>query len=61
MKPFKTEKYNDFTKAANRKKMEKAIAQVESQFGKEYSSVTRSKSEIISEIVLAVLNKVDFQ
>lgn len=39
MKAFKTEKYNDFTKAANRQKMEKAIAQVESKFGKEYSII----------------------
>ena len=39
MKPFKTEKYTDFTQSANRKKMEKAIAQVESEFGKEYSII----------------------
>jgi len=39
MKQFRTEKYNDFTKTETRKKMEKAIAQVESQFGKEYSII----------------------
>ena len=39
MKSFKTEKYNDFTKADIKKKMEKAIAQVESEFGKEYSII----------------------
>ena len=39
MKSFRTEKYTDFTKAVNRKKMEKAIADVESQFGKEYSII----------------------
>lgn len=39
MKQFKTEKYNDFTKPVMRKKMEKAIAHVESQFGKEYSLI----------------------
>ena len=39
MKAFKTEQYTDFTKAANRKKMQKAIAQIESQFGKEYSII----------------------
>lgn len=39
MKPFRTEKYNDFTKPAVRKKMEKALAQVESEFGREYSII----------------------
>ncbi len=39
MKTFKTEKYNDFTKPAIRKKMEKALALVESQFGREYSII----------------------
>jgi 1-pyrroline-5-carboxylate dehydrogenase len=39
MKAFKTEQYTDFTKAANRKKMQRAIAQVESKFGKEYSII----------------------
>jgi 1-pyrroline-5-carboxylate dehydrogenase len=39
MKAFKNETYTDFTKAANRAKMEKAIAEVESQFGKEYNII----------------------
>jgi 1-pyrroline-5-carboxylate dehydrogenase len=39
MKKFKTEKYNDFTKPVIRKKMEKALAMVESQFGREYSII----------------------
>lgn len=43
MKPFRTEKYNDFTKPAIRKKMEKALAQVESQFGREYNIIIGGK------------------
>ncbi|MGD9379367.1 MAG: L-glutamate gamma-semialdehyde dehydrogenase [candidate division WOR-3 bacterium] len=39
MKAFRTEQYTDFTNAANKKKMQKAIAKVESQFGKEYSII----------------------
>lgn len=39
MKPFKNETYTDFTKSANRAKMEKAIAEVESQLGREYSII----------------------
>jgi 1-pyrroline-5-carboxylate dehydrogenase len=39
MKQFRTEKYNDFTKPAIRKKMEKALVQVESEFGREYSII----------------------
>ncbi|HEC79018.1 MAG TPA: L-glutamate gamma-semialdehyde dehydrogenase [candidate division WOR-3 bacterium] len=39
MKPFRNEKYNDFTKPSIRKKMEKAIKEVEAQFGKEYSII----------------------
>ncbi len=36
MKSFRNEKYTDFTKSENRKKMEKILAEVEAQFGKEY-------------------------
>jgi 1-pyrroline-5-carboxylate dehydrogenase len=43
MKPFRNEKYTNFTKTANRKKMEKTLAQVESQFGKEYSIIIGGK------------------
>jgi len=43
MKPFRTEKYNDFTKPVIRKKMEKALAKVESQFGREYSIIIGGK------------------
>ncbi|MCK4250799.1 L-glutamate gamma-semialdehyde dehydrogenase [candidate division WOR-3 bacterium] len=43
MKPFRTEKYNDFTKPVIRKKMEKALAYVESQFGREYSIIIGGK------------------
>lgn len=39
MKPFKNEKYNDFTKPENRKKMERTLAEVESQFGREYNII----------------------
>jgi 1-pyrroline-5-carboxylate dehydrogenase len=39
MKPFRPEKYTDFTKPANRKIMEKTLAKVESDFGKEYSLI----------------------
>ena len=43
MKPFRTEKYNDFTKPIIRKKMEKALAMVESQLGKTYSIIIGGK------------------
>ncbi|MGB3478495.1 MAG: L-glutamate gamma-semialdehyde dehydrogenase [bacterium] len=43
MKMFRTEKYNDFTKPAIRKKMEKALAQVESQLGREYKIIIGGK------------------
>lgn len=43
MRPFRNEKLTDFTKSLNRKKMEKALAQVESQFGREYSIIIGSK------------------
>jgi 1-pyrroline-5-carboxylate dehydrogenase len=43
MKPFRTEKYNDFTKPVIREKMEKALAKVESQFGREYSIIIGGK------------------
>jgi 1-pyrroline-5-carboxylate dehydrogenase len=43
MKTFRTEKYNDFTKPAIRKKMEKALAQVESQLGREYKIIIGGK------------------
>jgi len=36
MKSFRNEAYTEFTKPENRKRMEKALAQVEAQFGKEY-------------------------
>ncbi len=39
MRPFRNEKLTDFTKPSNRKKMEEALAQVESQFGREYSII----------------------
>ena len=39
MKQFRTEKYNNFTKPAIRKKMEKALVQVESEFGREYNII----------------------
>ncbi|MBE0432110.1 L-glutamate gamma-semialdehyde dehydrogenase [candidate division WOR-3 bacterium] len=39
MKPFKPEKYTDFSKPANRKLMEKTLAKVASEFGKEYSII----------------------
>jgi len=39
MKPFRNEKYTDFTKPANRDKMKKALASVESRFGREYSII----------------------
>lgn len=43
MKTFKTEKYNDFTKPATRKKMEKALAMTRSSFGREYSIIIGGK------------------
>ncbi len=43
MRPFRNEKLTDFTKSLNRKKMEKNIAQVESQFGREYSIIIGSE------------------
>lgn len=43
MKTFRTEKYNDFSKPAIRKKMENALARVRSQFGKEYSIIIGGK------------------
>jgi 1-pyrroline-5-carboxylate dehydrogenase len=39
MKPFRNEKYNDFTKPETKRKMEKALAQMETEFGKEYSII----------------------
>ncbi len=39
MKPFKPETYTDFSKPANRKMMEKTLAKVESEFGREYSII----------------------
>jgi len=39
MKPFRNEKYTDFTKPENRKKMEKTLAEVEAQFGREYDLI----------------------
>ena len=39
MKPFKNERYTDFTKPGNRKKMEKVLKQVAAQFGKEYNII----------------------
>jgi 1-pyrroline-5-carboxylate dehydrogenase len=39
MKPFKPETYTDFTKPANRKIMEKTLAKIESEFGREYSII----------------------
>jgi 1-pyrroline-5-carboxylate dehydrogenase len=43
MKQFKTEKYHDFTKPAIKKKMEKILAQVKSQFGREYDIIIGGK------------------
>ncbi|MEO0126555.1 MAG: L-glutamate gamma-semialdehyde dehydrogenase [candidate division WOR-3 bacterium] len=43
MKPFRNEKYTDFTIAENRKKMEKALAEVEAQFGREYDIIIGGK------------------
>jgi 1-pyrroline-5-carboxylate dehydrogenase len=43
MKTFRTEKYNDFTKPEIRKKMEKALILVQTQFGREYSIITGGK------------------
>lgn len=43
MKTFRTEKYNDFTKPEIRKKMEKALNLVQSQFGREYSIIIGGK------------------
>jgi len=39
MKSFRNEKLVDYTKSINRKKMEKALAYVESQLGREYSLI----------------------
>jgi len=39
MKSFRNEKYIDFTKSENRKKMEKILADVKSQFGREYNII----------------------
>ncbi len=39
MKSFRNEKLVDFTKSANKKKMEKALAHVETQFDREYSII----------------------
>jgi 1-pyrroline-5-carboxylate dehydrogenase len=39
MKPFRNEKYNDFTKPETKRKMEKALAQMETEFGKEHSII----------------------
>jgi 1-pyrroline-5-carboxylate dehydrogenase len=39
MKAFKNERYNDFSKPEIKKKMEKALAQMEAEFGKEYSII----------------------
>ena len=43
MKPFRTEKYNNFTKPAIKRKMENAIAQVVSQLGREYNIIIGGK------------------
>ncbi len=43
MKPFRNEKYNDFNLPEIRKKMEKALAQMEAEFGKEYGIVIGSE------------------
>lgn len=43
MKTFRTEKYNDFTKPAIRKKMEQALAMVESKLDREYSIIINGK------------------
>jgi len=43
MRPFRNEKLTDFTNPSNRKKMEKALAQVESQFSREYGMIIGSK------------------
>jgi len=39
MKKFRTEKYDNFSQPAIRRKMEQALARVKSQFGKEYSAI----------------------
>ena len=39
MRPFRNEKLTDFTKSENKKKMMRALARVETQFGKEYSII----------------------
>ena len=36
---FKNESYTDWSKPANRKKQEEAIAKLESQFGQEYPNI----------------------
>src|SRR4030042_5120247 len=43
MKPFRNEPYNDFNNPKIRRKMEKAVAQVEYEFGKEYDLVIGGK------------------
>ncbi len=39
IKPFKNEPLTDFSKPANRKAMEKALAKVQTMLGKEYPLV----------------------
>ncbi len=39
MRPFRNEKLTDFTKSDNKKKMMRALARVETQFGKEYGII----------------------
>ncbi|MGQ9465530.1 MAG: L-glutamate gamma-semialdehyde dehydrogenase [bacterium] len=53
MKKFSNEKYTDFTNRVNRKKMEKFLAEVEAQFGKEYEIIIggeriRTENKLIS-------------
>ncbi len=52
---FKNEPYTDWSKPANRKKQEEAIAKLETQFGKEYPNIIGSE-KIYSEDKLNSLN-----